>query len=820
MRLKRLRPIYFRCYGNSDWINLDSALAILYGPNGYGKTCLVESIEWLLHGRAKRRERGRKRYSKLDYQNYYEHAHAPEDATTAVEAEVCVNGADYIIRRELCNGSNNEQSTSTLINGKEANLASIGLTEDSAYDPVIPQHSLQDFLLSKPKARRDKVSAALGLDPLVKFSTAVEKARKRFRRSPPESVKSAEDELRGAFQLMSNGPDASAPLELRAKWGNNKFDLSDDSKLLKTSIQNYLGSGAEEWDKLEQALRNRRDKAANRVFDVSPIQPPNQWQTILESLLETCETATKERIPEVSNALNNYLGAVAKTYSREFLTYWKKGLELQEDDTNLCPMCEEETLDESKREELKERLEEASSFEEADTELNQSSKPLADDIKGMARSISRLVPNFLDSNSRERLITLFSDPAECEDFLSLHDQTERAISKTKESLLQLAERIESLPDLANDANRIHEAKSIVNLAPKEITRAANCIKALVKSYANAFENFEERLSEIISSTEEVEQIDSFIAPLEHWNAVKTMAAHQDLLDESLEVERNVKEHLQNKQDELFNTRGQEIDKWYEMMNPRADVVFSRMHTGSESLRLYAETFGEELNAAAGLSQCQANCLGLSIHFMRALSPDSPFNFLVLDDPVQSMDDDHCQALLSDVVEELLDTENVQVIVCSHLQGLVDHLRYLYRDQDPIQMRISDFKKTGPVIQEAETVKSCIKQVKNLKQGNEDNRRLAMQILRRAVELLIRRTCEVNECNTPSHSATFGDMLPYFRNCPQTKQSHADKLKKTVDFVNPASHTQVGWSVPKESQITPHVNRIRQYAQQHYEVWEA
>jgi hypothetical protein len=40
--------------------------------------------------------------------------------------------------------------------------------------------------------------------------------------------------------------------------------------------------------------------------------------------------------------------------------------------------------------------------------------------------------------------------------------------------------------------------------------------------------------------------------------------------------------------------------------------------------------------------------------MRAATPSSPFGFVLLDDPVQSMDDDHTESFILDIVPHLLD----------------------------------------------------------------------------------------------------------------------------------------------------------------------
>jgi len=810
MRLKRIRPIHFRCYGDSDWINLDSDLVILYGPNGYGKTSLVESVEWLLHGRAKRRQRGQK-YSKRDYKNYFQNAHAPEDATTAVEAEIAIEEKTYTIRRELQIGQYNEEETTTYVDGEPAKFKDIRLTEDTVYDPVIPQHSLQDFLHSRPKERRDKVSAALGLEPLVRFNAAVEKAKNNFRTDPPAVVRKAESNLRKVFRAIRDTPDDSPLTTLSAKWGNNNFDLTNDRSLLAKTVREYLDDESLSWDDFEVELQKHRREAKNRVFDRSPIRPPDSWEVKRNELRDEKADLIDEQLPTVREALVSYLSTVAQEYSRELLSFWETGLKLQKDNSDSCPLCEEDTLDERQRAKLEQRIKETSESQKADKELSSSSSRLSRAIRDMSRNIDRMFPSFLDDNSRQQLKSVFPDSSERRSFFQSHDETEYALFKTKEALNEVADRVESLPDLASDLEQVSDAKSVLEDAKIGLNQACSTITSLAKSYAEHFHQFDDELDSIISSSETIKQIDSLLTPIKHWDSVKVLAAHQTLLEETLEVERNVKEHLQNKQKKLFNTRGKEIKKWYGMMNPGTDVVFSRMQTGAESLHLFAETFGEELNAAASLSQCQANCLGLSIHFMRALSPDSPFNFLVLDDPVQSMDDDHVESLCRNVIDRLLNERNVQLVVSSHMRELTDKINDIYYHRLPLYQRFSDIQRSGPAITDNETIEDCLDRAKSFAGGNEDSRRLAVDIIRRATEKLIRAVCRRKQQEMPPVDATAKQMLPNFQRCPDVKMKYVNTLRDTIEFSNPAHHEDPQWSVPKKSAIQSHISTLSSYS---------
>lgn len=81
--------------------------------------------------------------------------------------------------------------------------------------------------------------------------------------------------------------------------------------------------------------------------------------------------------------------------------------------------------------------------------------------------------------------------------------------------------------------------------------------------------------------------------------------------------------------------------------------------------------GVPAGALAVMSQGELHALALALFIPRAMSPDSPFRFIVLDDPIQAMD----PAKISGFVDVLVDlSESRQVIVFSHDERLPAAIR--------------------------------------------------------------------------------------------------------------------------------------------------
>jgi hypothetical protein len=143
-----------------------------------------------------------------------------------------------------------------------------------------------------------------------------------------------------------------------------------------------------------------------------------------------------------------------------------------------------------------------------------------------------------------------------------------------------------------------------------------------------------------------------------------------------------------------------------------------MEPGTDSMKLHASSFGTPMSAAANLSECQLNCLGIAMWLMRATTPSSPFGFVLLDDPVQSMDDDHAEAFISNIVPHLLDNHGKQVIVLSHVKRITERLRELNGARQVKLYHYESYEHTGPTVTEQIALQMLLAEIKGAARGNE------------------------------------------------------------------------------------------------------
>lgn len=805
MKLLRIRPTYFRGFGPSEWHDLDANLVVLYGANGHGKTSLAEAIEWLLYGMTRRRERG-EALSQRDYQGSYRNAHAPAEERTSVEAVFRqADGSTVTLRRDLIIGARNIESSMTYIDGARADFQD-HISLDQLYNPVISQDALQQFIHCRPIDRRNWISEAFGLQPLSRFKSTLDSARTRLQNNRPQQVIAASRRLGEVTRAMSHHPDLR---DMAIRWTNGTFDLTGDLSELISASAALLSAEPLRRPIMLGILNEARQEASARVFGRDPIIVPSDLGTTIATL--ESRAATIEALTDpLAEAFQVFTTSPAPNITTQQLSFWQTGLELATPATSdRCPMCEAQTLTPAKRAEIQQHINSNANHGTQLSNIQEQGRTLAASVRRLDTAITRLFPTFLNEQQRTTLTALFADNAKpCTAFLDQHDAAARAADQTHTLLDQQVRSLESIATLATAPEGLPAVTELVGALSTNLEQTIRAAIRFATNYSDAYNAFAAPLGNRIAEAETVRQIDALITPLDAWNDIQVLQIFNEFLADLLTIVREIENHFQEKQTSLFTTRGQEINSWYDMMNPGARVRYTRMEPTTDALTFWANTFGQDINAVSCLSHCQLNCLGLSIHLMRVLTPDSPFKFLLIDDPVQAMDDDHCQAMLHHVLSDLL-TRNHQVIIFSHVQGLVDSIHDIYYDRRPKRLRISQFQKTGPDITDAETLTDALRRTTEMSQGNEDYRRLALDTLLRCVELLVRDVCRQTDSPPPSFNARTKEMLPFFRGCPGTTPQQEQGLRATINFTGPARHTEVGWSVPTTSQITPHIDRIRQ-----------
>jgi hypothetical protein len=346
----------------------------------------------------------------------------------------------------------------------------------------------------------------------------------------------------------------------------------------------------------------------------------------------------------------------------------------------------------------------------------------------------------------------------------------------------------------------------INLLPQTAVPLVDAFRA----YSAVFASFEPVLKRELADEKTVVQYTHLIELLSNRPSVELVATAHRLEADLLECQRLTDSYILEKQRDALAARQGDIISWYGLLSPNADVCFSGFVPGKNEVGLKARAFGDEINAAACLSQSQLNCLGLGVYISTVMDSSSPFRFIVFDDPVQSMDDEHHESFLLKVVPEILDAHHLQVIVLTHLKDTAERMRNLHLERDPLYYRCDKLKQTGPQVTEYFPVTHELKRIRDLAIGNDDERVLAVDRIRVLCELVIRHGyVEATRREIPAdyRRATGRQMLPLLRSIPGVTAKLKAQVEDTIEWSDPSHHTDPGWQPPASGQIKPHIDRL-------------
>lgn len=801
MRLIGLTVRNFRGFGPAvEYIDLAADLVLFYGPNGYGKTSLSEAIEWLFYGTTKRRLRGDD-YSRSEYAGTFANAHG--GVPTEVTLRAHLHGREFTLCRRL--GA--KETSRTFVDGKPMDFSAIGIQAFEAHYPVVAQHGLQTFVHSKPKDRRDAICAALGLEELTALKSALESARGSFQRSPPAMVIESRATLAGLVPGLTASP-ATAAVAKRWSATPPRVDPPADLSCLLAAASALAGGDQQTAEGALSALESVRAKASRAVLDLAPVQPLSDHSILRVVAFEKLASLI-ECVIAVDDAVAASAAASAATYSAALLAFWKEGLALAGDGPD-CPMCEAPTLTEGRRELLQQRLDGAESIIRATANLDEATERWRAASTAAVGAVAALGLAGLQPAECETLSNLLTNNPTLPGYLVSHDSFVAArrdlgnALRTGRALGEATKGSAGRPDLLQKLVEDRQA------ARDNLSAAVDSFAAAMAAYERAWVEVGPALVATIAADVAVASIDVVMRALQTEAHIARLARYAEILEEAQTLIRLVEAHVQTKQQELLHSRGQEVKDLYALLNPGASVGFDAMEPANDAMRLHATSFGVRMPAAANLSECQLNCLGLAVWLVRATTPGSPFAFVLLDDPVQAMDDDHAEAFVASVVPYLLDQVGKQVVVLSHVKGVVDRLRQINLHRDVRLYHFENYERGGPVIVLQQRLQKALAEIKGAANGNEANREFAVDRLRVLVESFVREL-HLRQTGAPVpnnlDTANSGQLADLFRLIPGTNPIEHANLKDTIRFCDPAHHTQANYSVPLRSNIQPHIDRV-------------
>ena len=224
------------------------------------------------------------------------------------------------------------------------------------------------------------------------------------------------------------------------------------------------------------------------------------------------------------------------------------------------------------------------------------------------------------------------------------------------------------------------------------------------------------------------------------------------------------------------------------------------------VQIKACSYGEDLvSAVSSLSESKLNALGLCISIATNLKKPSPFDFLIIDDPIQSWDRDH-EVQFIDLITELV-KRGKQVLLLSHNDQWIRQVRVRCASVNGISYEITGYTVDGPVIQEVPWVEArqrlqAISAI--LSDQSADSTRLqhAEEEIRQVIHQL---TCQLYEnvkgVKKSPNKLNAGNVRKLLLECG-VEIDLVNKLVSAFATVDDAHHTPAGYA--------PNRQRILQY----------
>jgi LmbE family N-acetylglucosaminyl deacetylase len=709
MKLRRLSLAGFRGFNTPRTIEFDRQLTLISAPNSHGKTSITEAFEFLIYGQTSKVEHAD---SKDEYKDSYRNRHFPSDSVPYIEA-VCEKDEVEIVLRVQLDGLDIQR----FVNGKPVTEWPFATELLTAARPFVVQHALKSLLLAAPTERFQGFAQLLGLRDVDAVQQAfVNLCTKPETHLSAEAKRLLTDLDLFVGRLKSNRP--TAPVAQALGKGPERLDdafakLAERGRaLLRRKVAD---------DQLAGALVELRNDAAAKVYAgsvrISSLTTPEQQELRvahlgIESFLAEDVVQTFGQL-SVGNATDRL---------RKKLNLLGIGIELIGAEPDTCPLCAQE-LDADRRSALHERHTQLSEQLGTDVDVGAQRARVAARLKQLVSDIELVrklgvgkSTDLINANSPEasgKIKALIGQGREHELFLIA--SAGAAIQPHHSVLTEAATKATVAAQVCSDA--IHgRSESVAQI--EELVLQLSQFLAVEKAYDGV-------LREVGPTLEQPSQIlraavDAQAGTTELSLLIEALGA-QSNLDKAVRI-RAVLESLKVLRKHIDQAVGQTMEDafsreltgavmaWYQRIRTTGDpdVHFSgfemeRTKAGafkSRRVKVAAHSYGAELaSAVSSLSESKLNALGLCMSIATALRSPGPSGFLILDDPIQSWDDDH-EVQFIDIVRSLASEEGRQIVLMSHRSSWIDRVAAGCRSLNGRRYHIGGYAQDGPSIAES------------------------------------------------------------------------------------------------------------------------
>lgn len=782
VKIDRITAQAFRGYPSSVEVVLSGDVVLLYGENGTGKTSLTEAFEWALFGTIVRKARSK---TPGEYQgsSWLRNAHADPDKKTYAEVVlVSDSGRNHRIRREL-----EGNRTQLWIDGEEAaDVTRLGLRIEDAFRPFLGQCEIQALIDSEQKDRWEQLSAILGFGDFADARQRVQ--RLRTDTDHDQRVVRTREIVRRAVQPLT-------------ATGLDPLDQSPDS--LRRRASGFLGlDGDAQWAEIRSASSTQLDELYQR--DRRPqglerfIVGPEDLRGVAASLKEAASTLVEQAAQHQKWHVENRRSSFAE-----------QGLELIDaEHPSTCPFCERETLTRSRLDDLRELA------------ADRPTKP-ADGARDFeAARVGMLTPGPLQENVVPQILeSLQGDESERLRLEGIADE-QAELSALKNKLAGLAEGLlaatesasrpsgdlaplnsllTQVQDLADEVADLHAA---VRVSADQLTND------LIQRFTGLNDEEQQKLAALQQAKGLAENANAVEAA---WKLRSYQAALAKVVADLELAERREMERA-------LGTLSADTARYFEEMSPGERIKISGIKVRDSRRRqaaLEAISHGKTVNPVTMFSEAETNCLGLSLYFSQRVDRNPGWSMIMLDDPVQSMDQGHEEGLIGLLTR--IRREGSQVVVMTHSRSFADEVALQFRKVESFTRY--DFERgSGPdprVTIAAGRIEDLLSFAEENAGSEEIQREACAAAIRKAVERFCRDLAVKHEKRLRGGSVAVTKLIDKIEEMRLVDELEVGTLTRVARFGSRSSHDDAGRN-PTEASILANAREMRELSKKHLE----
>lgn len=819
MKLEHLKIAGFRGFNDERTIDFDEKLTIISAPNSHGKTSITEALEFVIFGETSKVAYAN--YSKEEYRDSYRNSHYPTDGVAVIEATFDDAEKGTIVLRIELDGLGNMQR---FINGKLVTDWPFSKKLVGAARPFVLQHALKNLLLVPPSERFQGFARLLGLYEVDAIQSVLVNLCTKPESSIPEDARRALSNYRTLEDYISKFQDLQAVLK---DFKRGPAGMDSAYKKVQARVEKLLGKKLK-MTELLGAIVTARDELVSRIYS-GTVAIRSMAPTEQERLLSLREKVLAVVNPPFMESYAQLGVRDATDRLKQEAQFLAIGTEILNDQRDTCPFCGQ-ALNEELRKHIASRHEIIKSKVGAEVGKSDSRSQIAENLSALRKYLNEY-QELLKKRSSD-LLTATSTENEIKVHSLFGKDNEPSWEIVQTARTTIAPPLEALEKARVGAEESLKSCEDALRSNKEDIAQAEALASSIQEYVSRADKYGSKLDELdpllvgparllrqsVDSTAGTTELSALVELLEKRAAIERVLRVREVL----EGLKGLKKHIDQTVGEVMEAAiGTDLTgsvmNWYSKIRTKGDpdVHFSgfameRTKTGdfkSRRVKVGAKSYGVELaSAVSSLSESKLNALGLCISIATALRAPGPWDFLILDDPIQSWDEEH-EVQFIDILRSLVENENKQVILLSHRDQWIGQVCSGCRTINGLRYRITGYTQKGPHIapvdwspidQRLREVQSITNDPKvspvRLQQAEEEIRIATCQLTAQIAKEKLGRDRSPHNLNSKHVRAILNES-----GCAPTL---IDRVVATFETTDDAHHA------PKNYQ--PNAERIRQY----------